>query len=119
LRKRAEAGHPIRVALVGAGFMGRGFVNQVVNSVPGMELAAICNRTQANAERAYTEAGVTEWEVVEDAAALDAALERGVPAITSDYRAVCGSGKIDAIVEATGHVEFGAHVVTAAIDGGK
>jgi predicted homoserine dehydrogenase-like protein len=119
LRKRAEAGDPIRVALVGAGFMGRGFVNQVVNSVPGMELAAICNRTLANAERAYTEAGVTEWDVVTDAAGLDAALERGVPAITQDYRAVCESGKIDAIVEATGHVEFGAHVVTAAIDGGK
>ncbi len=119
LRKRAEAGDPIRVALVGAGFMGRGFVNQVVNSVPGMELSAICNRTAANAERAFTEAGVTEWETVADAAGLDAALERGVPAITSDYRAVCESGKIDAIVEATGHVEFGAHVVTAAIDGGK
>ena len=119
LRKRAEAGNPIRVALVGAGFMGRGFVNQVVNSVPGMELVAICNRTAANAERAFTEAGVTEWETVTDAAALDAAVGRGVPAITSDYRAVCESGTIDAIVEATGHVEFGAHVVTAAIEGGK
>ena len=83
LRKRAEAGNPIRVALVGAGFMGRGFVNQVVNSVPGMELVAICNRTAANAERAFTEAGVTEWETVTDAAALDAAVGRGVPAITT------------------------------------
>jgi predicted homoserine dehydrogenase-like protein len=119
LRKRAEAGNPIRVALVGAGFMGRGFVNQVVNSVPGMELAAICNRTVANAERAFTEAGVTEWDLVDDAAGLDRAIDRGVPAITQNYRAVCESGRIDAIVEATGQVEFGAHVVTTAIDGGK
>src|SRR6185312_997590 len=102
LRKRAEAGHPIRVALVGAGFMGRGFVNQVVNSVPGMELAAICNRTPANAERAYTEAGVHKWESVDDAAGLDRAVDRGLPAITSNYRAVCESASIDAIVEATG-----------------
>jgi predicted homoserine dehydrogenase-like protein len=119
LRKRQAEGRPIRVALVGAGFMGRGFVNQVVNSVPGMELAAICNRTQANAERALREAGVAEWEVVDDAGGLDKAVQRGVPAITSDHRAIAESESIDAVVEATGHVEYGAHVVTAAIDGGK
>jgi predicted homoserine dehydrogenase-like protein len=119
LAKREATGNPIRVALVGAGFMGRGFVNQVVNSVPGMELVAICNRTLANAERAFTEAGVKEWDVVDSAAGVDAAISRGVPAITSSYAAVCESESIDAIVEATGHVEFGAHVVTAAIEGGK
>ncbi len=119
LAKREAEGNPIRVALVGAGFMGRGFVNQVVNSVPGMQLAAIVNRTQANAERALTEAGVKEWDVVDSAAGVDAAIARGVPAITSDYAAVTGSASIDAIVEATGHVEYGAHVVTAAIEGGK
>ncbi len=119
LQKRAEAGNPIRVALVGAGFMGRGFVNQVVNSVPGMQLAAICNRTLANAERAFTDAGVAEWEVVDDAASLDKSLARGVPVVTQNYQAVCEAESIDAIVEATGHVEFGAHVVIAAINGGK
>lgn len=119
LRKRAEAGNPIRVALVGAGFMGRGFVNQVVNSVPGMQLAAICNRTLGNAERAFTEAGVPEWEVVTDAAGVDTSLGRGIPVITQNYQAICESESIDAIVEATGHVEYGAHVVTAAINGGK
>ena len=36
LAQREAEGNPIRVALVGAGFMGRGFVNQVTNSVPGM-----------------------------------------------------------------------------------
>ncbi len=119
LRERQAAGNPIRVALVGAGFMGRGVVNQVVNSVPGMELSAIVNRTAANAERAYTEAGVTGWQQVDDAAALDAAVARGVPVITSDHRAVTESSRIDAIIEATGNVEYGAHVVTAAIEGGK
>jgi predicted homoserine dehydrogenase-like protein len=119
LRKRHEAGNPIRVALVGAGFMGRGFVNQVVNSVPGMELAAICNRTLAHAERAFTDAGVAEWEVVSDAAGVDKSLGRGIPVVTQNYAAICESESIDAIVEATGHVEFGAHVVTAAIAGGK
>ena len=119
LRKRAEAGNPIRVALVGAGFMGRGFVNQVVNSVPGMELAAICNRTLAHAERAFTDAGVADWEVVGDAAAVDKSLGRGTPVVTQNYQAICEAESIDAIVEATGNVEYGAHVVSAAIAGGK
>ena len=119
LQKRADEGRPIRVALVGAGFMGRGFVNQVVNSVPGMELVAICNRTRANAERAYREAGVTEWEVVDDAAGVDKAIQRGVAAITSDHRAVTEAEGVDAIVEATGNVEFGAHAVLSAIEHGK
>ncbi len=119
LAKREAEGNPIRVALVGAGFMGRGFVNQVVNSTPGMIVAAIVNRTQANAERAYTEAGITEWEVTEDAQTTSKAVAAGIPVITSNYEAVTQAEGIDAIVEATGNVEFGAHVVTSAIDGGK
>ncbi len=119
LQQCAAEGRPVRVALVGAGFMGRGLVNQIVNSVPGMEVVAIANRTRANAERAYREAGVEAWDVVDDADALDRAISRGVPAVTEDYLAVCRSGQVDAIVEATGAVEYGAHVVTAAIEGGK
>lgn len=119
LARRAAQGRPVRVALVGAGFMGRGFVNQVVNSVPGMELVAIVNRTQANAERALREAGVREWEVVDDAQGVDKAISRGVPAVTSNHAAVTEAEQVDAIVEATGAVEYATHVVVSAIEGGK
>jgi len=119
LQQRAAAGNPVRVALVGAGFMGRGFVNQVVNSVQGMELVAIVNRTQEHAERAYREAGVEAFRVVDDVAGVEAAVAAGVPVITSNYAAVCAAEGIDAVVEATGAVEYGAHVVLAAIEGGK
>ena len=37
LRAREAEGRPIRVGIVGAGFMGRGLTNQIVNSVPGMQ----------------------------------------------------------------------------------
>ena len=39
LKERAKQGKPIRVAMAGCGFMGRGLVNQIVNSVPGMSLS--------------------------------------------------------------------------------
>jgi predicted homoserine dehydrogenase-like protein len=119
LRRRQAEGGPIRIGLVGAGFMGRGFVNQVTNSVPGMVVAAIANRTPAHAERAYREAGVTGWEQAEDADGVAKAVARGVPVITSDHAAVTEADGIDAVVEATGAVEFGAHVVLSAIEHGK
>jgi predicted homoserine dehydrogenase-like protein len=119
LQRRQAEGRPIRVALVGAGFMGRGLVNQIVNSVPGMEISAICNRTPEHAERAFLEAGVKEWQEAGDADAVEAALRRGVPALTTDYTAITQAPSIDAVVEATGQVEYGAQVVLAAIDGGK
>ena len=119
LQQRAAGGNPVRVALVGAGFMGRGFVNQVVNSVQGMELVAICNRTLANAERAYREAGVESFRTAQDADGVSAAVRDGVPVITSSYEGVGAAEGIDAIVEATGAVEYGAQVALAAIEGGK
>ena len=119
LARREAAGDPIRVALVGAGFMGRGFANQVVNSVPGMTLVAIVNRTIDKAERAYREAGVENIRQVGDAAELDHAVADGAVAISDDYRAVCRASSVDALVEATGAVEYGCHVVTDAIDNQK
>ena len=115
LKQRAAEGRPVRVALVGAGFMGRGLTNQIVNSVPGMELVAIVNRTLSTAERAYREAGLSGVRLVGSGDELDRAIADGVPAITSDYRAVCESLAVDAIVEATGAVEYGSRVVVHAI----
>ncbi|MDQ1423016.1 MAG: hypothetical protein QOD72_514, partial [Acidimicrobiaceae bacterium] len=41
LRAREDEGRPIRVGMVGAGFMGQGLTNQIEHSVPGMRMAAI------------------------------------------------------------------------------
>ena len=115
LQQRAREGKPIRVAVVGAGFMGRGLTNQIVNSVPGMELVAIVNRHVDKAARAYREAGVLRTREVRTAVELGTAISAGVPAVTDDFRVVCEAQGIDAVVEATGAVEYGAHVVLAAI----
>ncbi|MDP9224278.1 MAG: NAD(P)-dependent oxidoreductase, partial [Actinomycetota bacterium] len=36
LRELEAQGRPIRVGMIGAGFMAQGLGNQIVNSVPGM-----------------------------------------------------------------------------------
>src|SRR5687768_3334516 len=119
LEKRHAAGKPIRVAMVGAGFMGRGIALQMCNWVKGMELVAISNRSIDGARRAYAEAGVTDVRVVESVAGLEDAIVRGRRAITDDALLLCRADGIDAIIEVTGAVEFGAEVVLEAIAHGK
>ncbi|MET0396649.1 MAG: Gfo/Idh/MocA family oxidoreductase [Longimicrobiaceae bacterium] len=119
LERRAAEGRPIRVGMVGAGFMARGVALQMMGSVRGMELVAIANRTLAGAERAYREAGVERPRVVETVAQLEQAIERGERAVTDDALLLCRAGGIDCIVEVTGAVEFGARVVAEAIAHGK
>lgn len=118
LRAREAAGNPIRVGMVGAGFMGRGLTNQILNSVVGMRLVAISNRHVEKGVRAYSEAGV-EPVVVESQGALEDAIRGGRPAVTEDAMHLCRSGQIDVLVDVTGAVEFGAHVVLEAFAHGK
>ncbi|MCY7393262.1 MAG: Gfo/Idh/MocA family oxidoreductase [Leptolyngbyaceae cyanobacterium CAN_BIN12] len=119
LKARQEAGKPIRVGMIGSGFMGRGVANQIVNSVPGMELVAIFNRTLETAKRAYTEAGIEDAQVVKTVGELEAAIAQGKYSVTDDAMLLCRAEGIDALVEVTGAVEFGAHVVLEAINHGK
>ena len=65
LKKRQKENNPVRVAMIGAGFMGRGIALQIKNYVPGMELVAISNRHVGRARRAYQEAGTEAFKVVE------------------------------------------------------
>ena len=54
LQAREAEGKPIRVGMIGAGFMAQGLTNQIVNSVPGMRLVAIYNRRVERAAGVYT-----------------------------------------------------------------
>lgn len=113
------SGRPIRVAIFGAGFMARGLTNQIVNSVPGMRVSAIVNRTVDKATRAYAEAGVHDVVVADSSVDVADALSNGKPVATDDVEAVCASEHVDVVVDATGAVEYGCWVSEAAIDGAK
>lgn len=115
LQAREELGNPVRVGMIGAGFMGRGVANQIINSVPGMRLVAISNRNIDSAKRAYTEAGIEDFRVVSTTQELETSIVRGQYAVTEDPMLLCSAEGIDALVEVTGAVEFGARVVMEAI----
>jgi predicted homoserine dehydrogenase-like protein len=116
LEKRQREGKPIRVAMVGAGFMGRGIALQIISSFPGMRLVAIANRHIGGAKQAYGVAGVEDTVVAHSVAQLEDSVSRGRYVITDDALLLCEAGNIEAVIEVTGSVEFGTHVVTRAIE---
>ena len=119
LAKREQEKNPIKVGMVGAGFMAKGIANQMINSVPGMSLVAVSNRTVANAKKAYTEAGYETACEVASLSELEDRITRGHPAVTDNPFLLCEADGIDVIVEVTGAVEFGAQVTMKAIECGK
>lgn len=119
LEKRHHDGNPVKVALIGAGYMGRGIALEIIGGMIGMKLVAVCNRTLAQAERTYVEAGVDSIKTVHTAAELTDAIRRGQYAITDDPFAVCAAEGVEAVIDATGETEFGAHVAMAAIENRK
>ena len=82
LEKRYREGNPVRVALVGAGYMGRGIALEIISAMPGMKLVAVCNRHIARAEQAYQEAGVDSYRAVSTVAELEEAVRDGRYAVT-------------------------------------
>ncbi len=114
LQAREAAGRPIRVGMLGAGFMGQGLANQITHSVPGMRMAAVYNRRPERAVGIYRYSGVKDVTVCSTQSALDAAVFSGDPAVAEDWTSVCRSPEIDVILDVTGSVEFGAHAVLEA-----
>ena len=119
LAKREAEGNPIRVGMVGAGFMARGIAMQIIRCVPGMKLCAVSNRNIENARTVYSQAGIQDVQPIVTSDELDQAIRSDSPCITEDPFAICHADSIDVVLEVTGSVEFGAQVAVAAIQHGK
>ncbi len=119
LRQRAAHGRPVRVAMIGAGFMGRGLVNQIVHSVPGMAMVGVYARRLDSASDAYAYAGLEDVVAATSQAQVEDAIVDGRPVVTDDPMLLCRSEQVDVLVEVTGSVEFGAAVALEAFRHGK
>ena len=114
LKQREEQGKPIRVAILGAGFMCQGLTNQIANSAPGMRIVAIYSRKPEKAVHVLTYSGFTNPIEATTQGQLDDAIRAGKPVFTQDGFLIARSSEIDLIVDTTGSVEFGARVVLEA-----
>ena len=119
LRKRHEQGRPVRVAMVGAGYMARGIALQIQTVMKGMRLVGIAARNVEQAEAVYKQAGVTAHRAGGTVSSIEQAIAAQKFVVTDDPMQLCQAGGIDAIIDATGDVEIGAHVALEAIRNGK
>jgi predicted homoserine dehydrogenase-like protein len=118
LKAREAAGNPIRVGMIGAGFQGRALLNQIVNTIPGQRMAAVYNRHLDKAVEAYRYGGL-DPVVARNQGELEDAIAKGTPVVTDDWTLLTRSSQIDALIDVTGAVEFGAHMVMDAFANGK
>jgi len=79
LQAREARGAPIRVAIVGAGFMSQGLANQVAHSVPGMRLVAVSNRNINRAINVLQYCGYENVVVADAQGRLDDAIRANRP----------------------------------------
>ncbi len=103
LQKRAATGHPIRVALIGAGKFGSMFLAQVPTT-PGLEVTAIADLAPDRARHACRRVGWAEERIAATRFTDDAG-----EAITA---------AVDVVVEATGHAPAGIAHAQCAIAAG-
>ena len=116
LRKRAEAGSPVRVGVIGAGKFASMFFSQVPTT-PWMQIVAV---VELDVERAKASLARTGWAPQSYAAAsVDDAVENGTTFLTSDAEELFGCNEIEIVLEVTGNPIAGTHHALRAIAAGK
>lgn len=119
IAKRIEANNPIKVAMIGAGYSAKHIASQIISSFPGIHLVAIVNRTPEAAEAVYKNAGAESVKTISTPGEVEDAIKNGEYCITDNADAVFKAESIEAIIETTGEVEYGAWAALEAIKNGK
>ena len=119
LAERNASGEPVRVGLVGGGFMARGITFQVERHMKGMTIAAIANRTLSHAIEAFRDAGIDDAVHVHTPDEVDEHVRAGRHVVTDDPEVLARAKSIEGIIDATIDIENSVRVAVAAIEGGK
>jgi len=99
---------PIRVALIGAGFMSRGLANHIVNTTRGMRLVGVFNRGTDQAVDLCCYAEVKDVVAATSQREVDLATREGKTVATGDAMLLARAPDVDILVDVTESVEFGA-----------
>ena len=108
-----EIGRDTRIALVGAGQMGRGFGNQLGHMV-GISLAVVVDIDAERIKIVYADLGISEIVFSDDKDVLAQAILAGKPAGTSNWQIV-SELPVDLVIEGTGIPDIGAHITHSSL----
>src|SRR5918997_2335379 len=117
IERERITGRPVRVGLVGAGQMGRGFVAQV-RRIAGMEVVAVADLDLARATGALQAAGVEHVSTGDDHDKLSTVVADGGTVAVTDP-ALLTALPVDMVIDATGVPEIGAQVALRSLLAGK
>jgi predicted homoserine dehydrogenase-like protein len=108
------------VAVIGAGFIGRGLIHRLWN-LDSLAPPLVVNRDADKALRALIRAGCLPESVLisDDPAVLTQAIAEGRPSVTTHAEVLPEVGGISLVVEATGAMEYGTRVMLQALEAGR
>lgn len=113
LQKRAAAGKPVRVGLIGAGKFGTMFLAQA-RRLNGLHLLGVADLSPERARASLGRAGWSDEQI--DAADFAAALKDGATHITEDATALIGADGLEVVIDATGSPSAGIRHAQLACD---
>lgn len=120
LRELQENNKEIKVAVIGAGLMGKGMVSQLT-LVKGMKPSLVIDRTLEKILDAYKMAGISKEDIMiaktlED---INVGMEKNKFIACDDLDLVARANLIDVVVDATGRPNAGAKIAMDAINNKK
>lgn len=120
LRELEENNKHIKVALVGAGLMGKGMVSQMT-LVKGIMPSLVIDRTIDKAIEAYALAGVSKEDILvaKTLKDINIGMERDKFIVCNDIQLAAKANLIDVVVDATGKPDAGAKVAMDSIMNNK
>ena len=117
LDRQSTTGRPVRVGLVGAGQMGRGFVAQV-RKIAGMEVVAVADIDVQRATSALKAAGIENVVTGDDHDKLTSVVADGGTVAVTDSSLLTAL-PVDMVIDATGVPEIGAQIALRGLLSGK
>jgi predicted homoserine dehydrogenase-like protein len=117
LDQERTTGRPVRVGLVGAGQMGRGFVAQT-RRIAGMEVVAVADLDPERATNALRAGGQNTIMVGDDLDKLSSVVADGGTVVTTDSTLLTAL-PVDMVIDATGVPEIGAQVALRCLLAGR
>ena len=120
LKTLEDEGTHIRVAIAGAGFVGRALVHQI-NLTPGMTASVVISRRTESGVAAFRDTGSlpADIQVCKTSQDVMQALTRGARVVVPDPWLLGEVDAIDVVVDATGDVEFGALLAASSLLAGQ
>ena len=115
--RERTTGRPVRVGLVGAGQMGRGFVAQV-RRITGMEVVAVADVDLQRATGALQAAGVENVTTGDDFDKLSTHVADGGTVAVTDHTLLTAL-PVDMVIDATGVPEIGAQIALRGLLAGR